>query len=116
MAGKVQGLTKTRLVGTGFKPPKSTVQAKWGVLTTDTIPKSMVEDYIYYKLQFENMIEGSEELKGYAYEAAHFARVDSYMEEGGTYHAVYMNPPVAVNWTKTHGGPYYVEVGKNIEF
>lgn len=61
------------------------------------------------------MIEGSEELKAYAYEASHFSRVDSYMEEGGSYHAVYMNNPKLQNWTKTHGGPYYVEVGKNIE-
>ena len=37
------------------------------------------------------------------------------MEEASTYHAVYMNPPKLTNWTKTHGGPYYVEVGKNIE-
>lgn len=70
MSGPVQGGTKTRLVGTGFKPPKSAVQAKWGVLSTDTIPKSYVEDYIYRKLQFENMIEGSEELKAYIYEAS----------------------------------------------
>ncbi len=61
------------------------------------------------------MIEGSEELKAYAYEASHLSRVDSYMEEGGSYHAVYMNNPKLQNWTKTHGGPYYVEVGKNIE-
>lgn len=61
------------------------------------------------------MNESSEALKAYAYEAAHFQRVDSLMEEGGTYHAVYMNPPKLTNWTKTHGGPYYVEVGKNIE-
>lgn len=26
-----------------------------------------------------------------------------------------MNSPEFVNWTRTHGGPYYVEVGKNIE-
>lgn len=36
------------------------------------------------------------------------------MEEGFTYHAVYMNPPKVVNWTHTHGGPSYVEVGKDI--
>lgn len=93
MSGPNQGGTKTRLVGTGFKPPKSTVQAKWGVLSTDTIPKSYVEDYIYYKMQFENMIEGSEELKAYIYEASQFPRVDTIMEEGYSYHAVYMNPP-----------------------
>jgi len=61
------------------------------------------------------MIEGSEELKAYIYEASQFPRVDSIMEESNTYHAVYMNPPKLTNWTKTHGGPYYVEVGKNIE-
>lgn len=26
-----------------------------------------------------------------------------------------MLSPNLTNWTKTHGGPYYVEVGKNIE-
>jgi hypothetical protein len=61
------------------------------------------------------MIEGSEELKAYIYEASQFSRVDSIMEEATTYHAVYMNPPQVANWTRTQGGPYYVEVGKNIE-
>ena len=70
MAGPVEGNTKTRLVGTGFKPLKNaTVSAKWGIINTDTIPKSLVEDYIYYKTTFENMIEGCEELKAYWYEA-----------------------------------------------
>jgi hypothetical protein len=41
--------------------------------------------------------------------------VDTTLDEASTYHAVYMNPPKLTNWTKTHGGPYYVEVGKNIE-
>jgi hypothetical protein len=36
------------------------------------------------------------------------------MYEGSTYHAVYMHTPRMWNWTKTHGGPYYLEVGKNI--
>jgi len=31
------------------------------------------------------MIEGSEEIKAYVYEASQFNRVDSYMEEGGSY-------------------------------
>lgn len=66
-------------------------------------------------MKFENMIEGSEELKAYIYEASNFARVDTVMYEGSSYHAVYMNPPQITNWTRTHGGPYYVEVGKNIE-
>jgi hypothetical protein len=116
MAGPVEGSSKTRLIGTGFKPYKNaTVQAKWGIINTDTIPKSLVEDYIYYKTTFESMIDGCEELKAYWYEATQFERVDTIMEEGGTYHAVYMQTPEVGNWTKTHGGPYYVEVGKNIE-
>ena len=60
------------------------------------------------------MIEGSEELKAYIYEAASFPRVDLAMYEGNNYHSMYMAPPRLTNWTKTHGGPYYVEVGKNI--
>lgn len=26
-----------------------------------------------------------------------------------------MQTPILTNWTRTHGGPYYVEVGKNVE-
>ena len=37
------------------------------------------------------------------------------MEEGFSYNLVHMTPPQHHNWTHTHGGPYYVEVGKNIE-
>lgn len=37
------------------------------------------------------------------------------MEEATSYHAVYLKTPEFMNWTRTHGGPYYVEVGKNIE-
>lgn len=40
MAGPAEGGSKTRLIGTGFKPPRSSVEAKWGVLETETIPKS----------------------------------------------------------------------------
>ena len=60
------------------------------------------------------MIEGSEELKAYIYEASRFPRVDLPMIEGDTYHSIYMNAPKMWNWTHTHGGPYYVEVGKNV--
>lgn len=61
------------------------------------------------------MIEGSEELKAYIYEAAQFARVDLPMIESNTYHAFYMNTLKLRNWTLTHGGQYYAEVGKNIK-
>ncbi len=51
-------------------------------MSTETIPKSMVEDYVYNRMQYENMIEGSEEIKAYIYEASQFPRVDTTMEEG----------------------------------
>lgn len=34
MAGPVQGNTRTRIIGLGYKPPKSKVDLKWGVLET----------------------------------------------------------------------------------
>lgn len=52
-----------------------------------------MQEYIYNRIQFENMIEGSEELKAYIYEAAQFARVDLAMVESKTYHAFYMSTP-----------------------
>lgn len=61
------------------------------------------------------MIEGSEELKAYIYEATRFARVDLPMQESNTYHAIYMTTPRLNKWSTTHGGPYYVEVGKNVK-
>lgn len=74
-----------------------------------------VEEYIYQKSAFENMIEGSEELKSYIYEASQFPRVDTVLEENEKYHSVYMKSAEFDEWTQTNGGPYYVEVGKNID-
>jgi len=45
------------------------------------------------------MIEGSEELKSYIYEAAQLARVDTEMEEDKSYHAVYMKSADIDSWT-----------------
>lgn len=61
------------------------------------------------------MIEGSEELKSYIYEADQFLRVDSVMEEGGKYNSFYLKTAELDEWTLTDGGPYYLEVGKNID-
>ena len=115
MAGPTVGGSKTRIIGTGYKPPKTKIHAKWGIVDTEEIVKAYVEEYIYYRLQFENIIEGSEEIKAYIYEAAYFPRVDTVMEEAFPYHSIYMRSPEIGNWTKTQGGPYYIEVGKNIE-
>jgi hypothetical protein len=51
------------------------------------------------------MIEGSEELKAYIYEASQFERVDTEMTESYSYNAVYMIPPKVNDWHHTHGGP-----------
>ena len=59
------------------------------------------------------MIDGSEELKAYIYEAVRFPRVDTPMIESSTYHSIYMTTPRLHRWNRTQGGPYYVEVGKN---
>lgn len=115
MAGPTDGQAKTRIIGTGFKPTRSQVSVKWGVQQTDVIPKNLVEDYIYQRLTFENMIDGSEELKAYIYEAAQFPRVDSILEEDGKYHSAYLNSGDFDDWETSEGGPYYVEVGKNID-
>lgn len=115
MAGPTRGQSQIRVIGTGFKPPRSNVTAKWGILETQLIVKSEVMDYVYQRLLFENMIDGVEGVKSYFHEATMFARVDSEMFEMQNYHAVYMVTPNLTNWTKTHGGPYYLEVGKNIE-
>jgi|LauGreDrversion4_2_1035121.scaffolds.fasta_scaffold2228675_1 hypothetical protein len=115
MAGPVQGSSKTKIIGTGYKPARSNVQIKWGTLSSETIPKSSVEDYIYSKYSFENMIEGSEELKSYIYEAASFSRVDTLLEEDKSYHALYMKSAEIDTYTQTNGGPFYVEAGRNVE-
>ena len=69
MAGPVDGNTKTRIIGLGYKPRDHNVELKWGVLGTNTIMKDQVTDYLHSRILFENMIEGSEELKAYIYEA-----------------------------------------------
>ena len=113
MAGPVQGNTRTRIIGLGYKPRSHNVDLKWGVLDTNVIHKEEVTEYIHSRHAFENMIEGSEELKAYIYEAQRFPRVDLPMIENNPYHSIYMNSPRLHKWNRTHGGPYYVEVGKN---
>ena len=34
MAGPTQGKAKTRIIGLGFKPPKTKVDLKWGIMET----------------------------------------------------------------------------------
>jgi hypothetical protein len=115
MSGPVQGVARTRIIGQGFKPRNKNVDLKWGVLETAIIHREEVTEWIHNQVAFENMITGSEELKAYIYEASNFQRVDTTLVETFSYHSIYMNTPKMWNWTKTHGGPYYVEVGNNIK-
>jgi hypothetical protein len=41
--------------------------------------------------------------------------VDSFLEEDGKYHSVFMKSAEFDEWALSEGGPYYVEVGKNID-
>lgn len=71
-----------------------------------------------------NQIPGNEELKCYQYEAANYPRVDSEMYEGSVYDSWYMNSvggypnlskQVNPSYNNAVGGPFYVEVGRNIK-
>lgn len=42
MAGPSAGGVRTRIIGTGFKPTKTDIHVKWGVLSSDSIPKNLV--------------------------------------------------------------------------
>jgi hypothetical protein len=35
------------------------------------------------------------------------------MEEGKSYHLYQLNSPRIESWTKTNGGPFYIEVGRD---
>ena len=53
------------------------------------IEKKDVVNYIYQRSAFENIIEGSEELKAYWYEAHDFRRFDEEMFDDYSYNSVY---------------------------
>lgn len=50
MAGPVTGHTKTKIIGLGYKPRNYNVELKWGVMSTDTIIKEQVTDYIHSRI------------------------------------------------------------------
>jgi hypothetical protein len=64
-------------------------------------------------VKFENWQDGYEGIKGYVYEASHIPRIDSTMEEDRSYHLYKVNSPKLESWTKTNGGPLYIEVGRD---
>lgn len=37
------------------------------------------------------------------------------MAEGKNFTTIYQNSTTVWNWNRTHGGPYFVEVGKNTQ-
>ena len=96
------------------------------------MPRDEISDYFWTQRGFENFIEGSGELKAYIYEAISFPRIDTKMYETITYSQIVkasaktldeyptgkvesrrMLSDTPYKVTET-GGPWYVEVGLDI--
>jgi hypothetical protein len=84
-----------------------------------------ISDYSYTKEGYENTIPGNEEIKAYWYEAVSFPRVDTNMDSSIFYNSVYKKSPQILRarpnaananstYNTTYGGPWYVEVGREI--
>jgi len=60
------------LLGSGFRAsdPNINFESKWGVLETNFIQSSSVQDYLYKFSDWLTISKGNEELKSYWYEAA----------------------------------------------
>ena len=131
MAGPLEVNTNTYLIGQGFRAfnPKTNYNVKWGTILTDVIPRPEVENYTWDLTKFMNTIDGSEALRSYIYEASHFARVDTKMFAEIDYRSDYrlsdrlIDPagskitPIGSDVpykTAVNGGPWYIEVGRDI--
>jgi len=131
MAGPLTVTTNTFLIGQGFRSnnPKTDYNVKWGAIMTDVMPRNQVENYSWDLTRFENTIEGSEALRAYIYEAGRFARVDTSMYATTEYRSIFKNSDKLIDLTgnkitpfgsdvpyKTavNGGPWYIEVGRDI--
>jgi len=131
MAGPLTVTTNTFLIGQGFRSnnPKTDYNVKWGVIMTDVMPRAQVENYSWDLTKFENTIEGSEALRAYIYEAGRFARVDTTMYSTTEYRSIYKNSDKLIDLEGNHitpvgsstpyktavnGGPWYIEVGRDI--
>jgi hypothetical protein len=40
MAGPLEGGSRTRIIGNGFKPAKTNVRVKWGSISSDAVSKT----------------------------------------------------------------------------
>lgn len=126
MAGPVELSTKaSRLLGSGFvaKNPSLEYNSKWGVLETYKISRNLVYQYKYYFADWLNIIPGNEDLKCYWYEAASMSRVDTELHDGMEYNTYKQASSQIKNkvvnrlsYKTNEGGPFYVEVGRNIPF
>lgn len=131
MAGPLTVNTNTFLIGQGFRPvsTKTNYNVKWGAIITDILPRAEVEDYKWDQTRFLNTIDGSETLKAYMFEASRFARVDTKMYEETEYRSVYRHASKLIDLgggkimpfgsdipykTAVNGGPWYIEVGRDV--
>lgn len=132
MAGPLDKNTNTFLIGQGFRPlsPKLNYNVKWGPIMTDVIPRAEVASYAWDLSTFENTIDGCEALHAYIYEASRFARVDTTMYSTIDYSSIYRFSNRLIDpsggkitpWGSsvpykpaTNGGPWYIEVGRNMD-
>lgn len=131
MAGPLSMSSNTFLIGQGFRAisPKTNYNVKWGVITTDIMPRAEVENYSWDLAKFENTIDGCDALRAYIYEASRFARVDTKMYNETEYRSIYRHSTKLIDpkgqkitpfgsdipyKTAVNGGPWYVEVGRDI--
>ena len=132
MAGPLTVETNTFLIGQGFRPvsPKTNYNVKWGAIKTDILPRAEVENYTWDFAKFEHTIDGSEALTAYIWEASRFAKVDTTMYTTTEYRSVYRNSNKLIDTdgtkitpygsqtpyhTAVNGGPWYIEVGRDVK-
>ena len=133
MAAPLTVNSNTFLIGQGFRAMNihTNYNVKWGAIMTDVMPRVEVQNYSWDLTKFINTIDGSEALRAYIYEAVRFARVDTAMYSTQEYRSIYKDSlrlidpdsnnkitPVGSTQqyhTAVNGGPWYVEVGRDIK-
>ena len=113
LCGPVYGKTRLKVVGTGLRK-SSRINLKWGVVTTKLIEKESVTEYSYhYQSESYETKYGFDSIE----EQIISQNEDMQMtfKESKKYQTVITRAPQLPNWTKTHGGPMYLELGRTSE-
>lgn len=102
LSGPNEGGTTVKLLGSGLKATED-VKVKWGVVDMELLDKEKLANYLGASAdqEFEGIIS-KESLK-----PIHQRKIDSQK----TYDSLKLKAPQLSHWTKTNGGPIYIEVG-----